>query len=149
MKIYILMVFMVFVFAQSQAQCDKNKKVTSEKANANINMPEEKTKFEDLPDSVKLTDEVREVVKDDSGKVVSDEIITVEEKLRRIGAKYEDSKLVDSKGREIKFYKPPVRGASQGFEEDQKQAKRDAEELKELKEKYTVIILYVNPLKVM
>jgi hypothetical protein len=143
------MFFMVFAFAQSQDQCDKNKKVKTEKVNANKSMPEEKTKFENLPDGAKLTDEVREVIKGDEGKVVSDEIITVEEKLKKIGAKYEDGKLVDSEGKEIRFYKPPVRGASQGFEEDQKQAKSDAEELKELQEKYTVIVLYVNPLTVM
>lgn len=149
MKIYILMFLMFFVVAQSQAQCNKKDKVKTEKVNANKKMPEEKTKFENLPDGAKLSDEVREIEKDENGKVISDEIITVEQKLRKIGGKYEDGKLVDADGREIRFYKPPIRGASQGFEEDQRQAKRDAEDLEKLKEKYKVIILYVNPLKVM
>jgi hypothetical protein len=149
MKIYILMVLMFFAVAQSQAQCDKNKKTETEKANADKKMPEKQTKFENLPDGAKLNDEVREEITDKDGKVIENKIITVEEKLRKIGAKYQDGKLVDNDGREIRFYKPPVRGTSQGFEEDQKQAKLDAEELKELQEKYTVIILYVNPLKVM
>lgn len=149
MKIYILIFFMVFAVAQVQGQCDKKGKEKTEKANANKTMPEEKTTFENLPDGAKLTDEVREVETDENGKIVSDEIITVKQKLEKMGAKYVEGKLVDADGREIRFYKPPVRGVSEGFEEDQRQAKRDAEELEKLKEKYTVIILYVNPLNVM
>ena len=105
------------------------------------------TKFDNLPDGVKLSDEVKKEVKNDNGKVVSFKIITVEAELKNLGAKYESDKLVDSKGKEIRFYKPPVRGASQGYEEDKKQQERDAKELAELQKKYTVIILYVNPLK--
>lgn len=149
MKIYVLVVFMVFTFVQNQAQCDKKEKVKTEKTNVNKQMPEEQTKFENLPDGAKLTDKVREVETDRDGKVVSDEIITVKQKLEKIGAKYEDGKLVDGEGKEIRFYKPPMRGASQGFEEDQKQTERDAEELKKLQEKYTVIILYVDPADIM
>ena len=64
-----------------------------------------------------------------------------------MGKKYENEKLVDRNGKEIRFYTPPVRGASQGYEEDKKQQERDAKELSDLQKKYTVIILYVNPLK--
>lgn len=151
MKIFILMVLMVFAFAQSQAQCDKKGKMKTEKTNANKNKPmsDEKTKFENLPDGAKLTDEVREIVKDEDDKIISDEIIKVEQKLRKIGAKYDDGKLIDADGRAIKFYKPPIRGISQGFEEDRKQAERDQKELEKLKKDFTVITLYVNPLKVM
>lgn len=105
------------------------------------------TKFDRLPDGVKLSDEIRNDVKNNKGEVVSFKIITVEEKLKELGAKYEREKLVDRDGKEIRFYTPPVRGASQGFEEDKKQSERDAKELAELQKKYTVIILYVNPLK--
>ncbi len=143
MKIYFLTILLVFGLAQSQANCDKSK-IKS----ANKTMPEQMTKFDKLPDGASLTDEVREETKGENGEV-SYKIITVEEKLKEIGAKYSGEKLVDKNGREIRFYKPPIRGASQGFEEDQEQQKRDADELKSLKEEYTVIILYVNPLKVM
>ena len=146
MKIYFLIVFAVFAMAQSQAQCSKDKM-----QNTNKPMPsptKETTKFEKvLPDGVALSDEVKNEVKNDKGEVVSFKIITVEEKLKEIGAKYEGDKLVDSSGKEIRFYKPPVRGASQGIEEDKKQRERDEKELTELRKKYTVIILYENPLK--
>ena len=113
------------------------------------NQTKEMTKFDRLPDGVKLSDEVRKDVLNDKGEVVSYKTITVEEKLKELGAKYENDKLVDRDGKEIRFYTPPVRGASQGFEEDAKQRERDKKELDELQKKYTVIILYVDPRKVM
>ncbi len=141
MKICFLIIFAVFAVAQSQGQCDKDKMSNTNKPMSN------QTKFDRLPDGVKLSDEIRNDVKNNKGEVVSFKIITVEEKLKELGAKYEREKLVDRDGREIRFYTPPVRGASQGFEEDKKQSERDAKELAELQKKYTVIILYVNPLK--
>jgi ABC-type phosphate transport system auxiliary subunit len=137
--------FAVFAMVQSQGQCDKDKM-----QNANKPMPtptKQMTKFDRLPDGVDLSDEVKNDIKNNKGEVVSSKIITVEEKLKELGAKYEKDRLVDAGGREIRFYTPPLRGASQGFEEDEKQRKRDARELAELQKKYTVIILYVNPLK--
>ncbi len=145
MKIYFLTMFAVFAMVQSQGQCDKDKM-----QNANKPMPtptKQMTKFDRLPDGVDLSDEVKNDIKNNKGEVVSSKIITVEEKLKELGAKYEKDRLVDAGGREIRFYTPPLRGASQGFEEDEKQRKRDARELAELQKKYTVIILYVNPLK--
>ncbi len=145
MKICFLIIFAVFAAAQSQGQCDKNK---TQGANKPMPSPtKEMTKFDRLPDGVKLNDEVKNDVKNDKGEIVSFKIITVEEKLKELGAKYENEKLVDSKGKEIRFYTPPVRGASQGYEEDQRQRQRDEKELAELQKKYTVIILYINPLK--
>ncbi|MEZ5428421.1 MAG: hypothetical protein R2747_19280 [Pyrinomonadaceae bacterium] len=150
MRILGLMIFLVFGFAQNQDKCSKKAgHDKAESATANQRTPVEKkdTKYDRLPDGVKLTDEVREETLDEKGEK-SFRIITVEEKLKQLKAAYEGDKLVDDEGREIKFYRPPVRGASQGYEEDQKQRERDEEELRELKEKFTVIILYVNPLKV-
>jgi len=141
MKICFLIIFTVFAVAQSQGQCDKDKMSNANKPMSN------QTKFDRLPDGVKLSDEIRNDVKNNKGEVVSFKIITVEEKLKELSAKYEGEKLVDRDGKEIRFYTPPVRGASQGFEEDKKQSERDAKELAELQKKYTVIILYVNPLK--
>ncbi len=151
MKIYFLTILMVFGFAQSQQNCDKSKIENTNKASINKAMPEktaEKVTFDKLPDGANLTDEVRVETNGENGEV-SYKIITVEEKLKEIGANYSGEKLVDKTGKEIRFYKLPVRGASQGFEEDREQQKRDDEELKNFKGKYTVIVLYVNPLKVM
>ena len=145
MKIYFLIIFAVFAMAQSQGQCDKDKLPVSNKPKPSPT--KEVMKFDRLPDGVSLSDEVRKDVKNDKGEVVSFKVITVDAELKNLGAKYEGDKLVDSKGKEIHFYKPPVRGASQGYEEDKKQQERDAKELAELQKKYTVIILYVNPLK--
>jgi hypothetical protein len=149
MKFAFLTSLLILSFAQSQTNCDKSKIQNGNKLIANKAVPgSTPMKYENLPDDVKLSDEVREESKDENG-AVSYKIITVEEKLIKIKAKYEGEKLVDAGGREIRFYKPPIRGASQGFEEDQMQQKRDAEEFNALNEKYTLIILYVDPRKVM
>ncbi len=145
MKIYFLIMFAVFAMAQSQGQCNKDKVQSTNKPMSN--QTKEMTKFDRLPDSVKPSDEVKNDIRNDKGEIVSFKITTVEEKLKELGAKYEKDKLVDRNGKEIRFYTPPVRGASQGFEEDQKQREKDEKELAELQKKYTVIILYVNPLK--
>ena len=142
MKICFLLIFTMFGFVQNQ--CDKDKMSGANKPAANKMMMNQ-TKFDRLPDGIKLSDEVRKNVLNDKGEVVSYETITVEEKLKELGAKYENDKLIDRDGKEIRFYTPPVRGASQGFEEDKKQRERDKKELDELQSKYTVIILYVDP----
>ncbi len=143
MKIFFLIAFLAFSFMQSQKSCNKENLENGNKTATNKAMPEKtvgKMNFENLPDGVKLSDQ--------TVKEGTDEKSTVEKDLQKIGAKYDGDKLVDKNGKEIKFYKPPVRGASQGFEEDQKQRKIDEKELKDLKEKYTLIILYVNPFEV-
>ncbi len=144
MKIYLVIIFSLLVIVQSPAQCSKGKKTKG--VNTNVNQD---VTFKNLPDGADLSDEVRIDKFNDEGELISYEVISVKEKLRQIGAKYIDNILVDKNDRAIRFYKPPIRGASQGFEEDRKQQKLDAKELEELKEKYTVIEIFVNPLKVM
>ncbi len=144
MKIYFLIIFIIFGFVQNQ--CDKSKMSNVNKSANAITINQ--TTFDRLPDGVKLNDEVRKNILNDKGEVVSYKTITVEEKLKELGAKYENDKLVDRNSKEIRFYTPLVRGASQGFEEDAKQRERDKRELDELQSKYTVIILYVDPRKV-
>lgn len=147
MKIYLMILFMLFALGQNHAQCNKKNKIKPPKVEAEMTTND--VTFKDLPDDAKLDDEVRVNKFDENGMVVSYEVITVEKKLREIGAKYIDNKLVDKDGTEIRFYKPPIRGISQGFEEDKKQAEIDAKELAELKEEFTVIEIFVNPLKFM
>ncbi|MEO8073162.1 MAG: hypothetical protein ABI686_07925 [Acidobacteriota bacterium] len=146
MKIFFLVFFIAFSFFQNQ--CDKSKTSNSNKPLNTMMTNQTETKFDRLPDGVKLSDEVRKDVLNDKGEVVSYRTVTVEEELKKLGAKYVSEKLVDRDGKEIKFYTPAVRGASQGFEEDAKQRDRDKKELDELQSKYTVIILYVDPRKV-
>lgn len=146
MKICFLIIFTMFGFVQNQ--CDRNKMSSENKSAANTTTTNQ-IKFDRLPDGVKLSDEVKKDVVNDKSEVVSYETVSVEEKLKELGAKYENGKLVDSDGKEIKFYTPPVRGTSQGFEEDEKQREQDKKELADLQKKYTVVILYVDPRKVM
>lgn len=142
MKIYFLIAFLIFGFVQTQKDCGKTNIENKNKTATNKTMPEnkEKNSWDNLPDGVKLTDKT--VIEG------TNETSTVEKDLRNAGAIFVDGKLFDENGKEIKFYKPPVRGASQGFEEDERQRKLDEKELKDLKEKYAVIILYVNPFEV-
>ena len=150
MKIYGLLVFLVFGFVQDHQDCNagrSQKPAVGANMSKNISVVGGEMKFDQLPDDVKLTDQVREEIRDEKGDV-SYQIITVVEKLKDLGAKYQADKLVDMNGRQIRFYRPPLRGASQGYEADQLQHAADEKILAELKAKYTVIIIYENPLKI-
>ena len=149
MKTCLLLMFVTFVFFQSR--CDSGKMTNANKSPVNKAMENREIdtpKFDKLPDGITPETKVRKDVVNEKGEVVSYKQITVKEKLTEVGAKYENEKLVDRGGKEIKFYTPPVRGISQGFEEDEKQRERDKQELNELKSKYTIIILYVDLKKV-
>lgn len=149
---FFLIISVVFAMAQTDNKCGSGKTANANAPTANKNMSNSansQTKFDRLPDGIKLTDEVRKEVTGDKGEVVSSKITTVEAELKELGAKYANEKLVDRGGKEIRFYTPPLRGASQGFEEDERQRKQDEKEFAELKKKYTVIVLFVDPRKVM
>jgi hypothetical protein len=138
--------------AQTDNKCGKGKTANAIAPTANKNMSNNannQTKFDRLPDGVNLTDQVRKDATNDKGEVVSTSTTTVEAELKELGAKYANDKLIDRTGREIRFYTPPVRGISQGFEEDERQRKEDEKEFAELKKKYTVIVLYVAPRQVL
>jgi hypothetical protein len=107
----------------------------------------QQTKYDRLPPDVTPETEVRKDVLNRRGKVVSSEVTTVEKRLKELKARYRKNVLVDGKGREIRFFEPLCRGVSAGFEEDQKAQKEKDRELAALKKKYTVIVLYCNPLK--
>jgi hypothetical protein len=137
----------LIVFAVAMAHCASDNAQHADKA-MTPSPAAQTTTYDRLPEGITLGDKVKREVKNGNGDVVSFTIITVEESLKELGAKYQNDILVDRDGREIRFYTPPVRGASQGLEEDAAQRERDAKELAELQKKYTVIILYVDPLKV-
>ncbi len=148
MKIFFLMMFVLFGMTQMNEQCGKNDKQT-----ANTTTPETMktpTKFNRLPEGVALDTEVQgKAVKNDKGEIISYEITTVEKRLTELKAKYKGGELVDDKGREIRFFNPLCRGVSQGFEEDRREREKSENELAELKNKYTVIILHCDLRKLM
>ncbi len=113
------------------------------------NQTGETTKFDRLPGGIKPDTKIRKDKKNDKGEVVSFEIITAEQVLNELKAKYDGDKLIDGKGREIKFFEPLCRGVSQGFEEDEKARKEKERELAGLEKKFTVIVLYCDPQSVM
>lgn len=145
MKLYLVIFMLLFVVAQSSPQC-RNDKMEKKEPTTMVKAADE---FKELPDGAKLDDEVREIIKDEQGHVVSTKIIPVETKLKEIGAGYVDGILVDSDGKQIRFFKPMIRGISEGLEADKKFRQSEEKRLADLKEEFTVIEIYVNPLKIM
>jgi hypothetical protein len=134
---FIILAFLAFVQAQN---CGGKK---------TENAPPTPMKFERLPENIKPETAVRKEKRNDKGEVVSFEITTVEKRLNELKARYEKDKLVDEKGREIRFFEPLCRGVSAGEEQDEIDRKAKEKELSELEKKYTVIILHCDPSKVM
>lgn len=147
MKLAFLIIFALFAFLQTNQNCDQ--KTMQNTNNPALPTPKKQTKFDRLPPNITLETEVRKDVLNDKGEVVSFEVTTVEKRLNELKARYKKDKLVDKKGREIRFFEPLCRGVSRGFEEDQQDQKAKEKELAELKKKYTVIVLYCDPRKVM
>jgi hypothetical protein len=67
--------------------------------------------------------------------------------LNELKARYKKNKLVDAKGREIKFFEPLCRGVSRGIEGDDEDQQQKDKELAELQKNFTVIVLYCDPRK--
>ena len=146
MKSIILLILALFVLQVNQ-KCDR--KMMENTNNQTSPTPKKQTKYERLPPNITLETEVKKDVLNDKGEVVSYEILTVEKRLNELKARYEKDILVDEKGREIRFFEPLCRGVSAGFEQDQADRKAKDDELAELRKKYTVIILYCDPSKMM
>jgi hypothetical protein len=144
MKVTILIIFVLFGLLQT-GNCDKKKMQNTDDMASPT--PKQTTKFDRLPENIKPETEVRKDIKNEQGEVVSVEVTTVEKRLNELKARYEKDKLVDGKGREIRFFEPLCRGVSQGLEEDQKAQEEKDKELAGLQKKYTVIILYCDPRK--
>ena len=72
-----------------------------------------------------------------------DKDITIKDKLNELKAKCQDGKLIDSKNREIKFFRITCFGnpPADYLEIEQKQQ----EELRRLQKQYTVIVIECNP----
>ena len=146
MKITFLIIFALLGFVQSNPNCDK--KTMTETNTESAPTPPKQTVYDRLPDNLTLDREVKNDVVDRNGKVVSSEITTIEKTLQNLKARYKNDRLVDAKGREIKFFFPFCQGVSMGYEEDRKAQEEKAKELAELKKKYTVIVIYCDPTQV-
>lgn len=147
MKLTFLIIFALFGFMQTNRNCDQ--KSIQNGGNTVSPTPKKHMKYDRLPPNIKLETEVRKDVLNDKGETVSSEITTVEKRLNELKARYEKEVLVDEKGREMRFFEPLCRGVSAGFEQDREDQKAKDDELAELRKKFTVIILYCDPRKMM
>ncbi|MGC2238461.1 MAG: hypothetical protein WA584_20065 [Pyrinomonadaceae bacterium] len=150
MKIAFLIIFAVFGLIQTQ-NCDRK---TMQNMETNVTAtpkptPKKASKFDRLPENITLETEVKKDVKDKKGKIISSETTTVEKRLNELKASYKNDKLVDGKGKEIRFFEPLCRGVSAGFEQDEADRKAKDKELADLAKKYTVIVLLCDPGKAM
>lgn len=72
------------------------------------------------------------------------ETVTVKKKLTEIKARCRNRKLIDGKGREIRFHRPSCWGNPPADYPEIQQ--RENEELQRLQQRYTVIVFGCNPL---
>ncbi len=142
----LIAIFAMFGAIQNSQRCGNS---AVEKNVMTTPTPEGTTKFDRLPENIKPDTEVRKDVKNDKGQIVSYEITTVENRLNELKARYRNGKLVDGKGKEIRFFEPLCRGVSRGIEGDTEDQKGKEKELAELKKKFTVIVLHCDPTQVL
>ena len=99
--------------------------------------PSPSKSFSCLPKDVRVYEAVSYGVKGNS-------IVTVEKKLAEMKARCRRGKLVDARGREIRFFRPSCWGNPP--DNYQKIRKRENEELAKLKTRYAVIVFGCNPM---
>lgn len=150
MKLAFFIIFTLFALVQTQ-NCDRKtlRNTETNAAATPVATPKKVMKYDRLPENITLETEVKKDVKDKNGKVVSFETMTVEKRLDELKARYEKDKLVDEKGREIRFFEPLCRGVSAGEEQDRADQEAKDKELADLEKNFTVIVLFCDPRKVM
>jgi len=95
--------------------------------------------FECLPEGYKSTDVVSYRQKRKGG----DGYITIEDRLVELKAHCKEGKLIEGKGREIRFFKFACYGNPPADYEEQRQ--KELEELEKLQKKYFVIVMECDP----
>jgi len=95
--------------------------------------------FDCLPEGYKSTDVVSYRQKRKGG----DGYITIEDRLVELKSHCKDGKLIDGKGREIRFFKFACYGNPPVDYEEQRQ--KELEELEKLQKKYCVIVMECDP----
>lgn len=138
----LIAIFATFGLIQNSQRCSN---AAVEKNTMTTPTPERTAKFDRLPENIKPDTEVRKDVKNHKGEIVSYETTTVEKRLNELKARYKNGKLVDRKGREIRFFEPLCRGVSRGIEGDREDQRAKDRELAELKKKFTVLVVLCDP----
>ena len=95
--------------------------------------------FDCLPDGHKSTD----VVSYREKRKGSDGYITIEDRLVELKAHCKDGRLIDGKGREIRFFKSACYGNPPSDYEELRQ--KELEDLQKLQKKYCVIVMECDP----
>ena len=150
MKCTFTLLLVLFGLIQSSENCGKNSVRNADDSTKPIaEKRKEKIEYKRLPENIKPETKVRRAIKNKNGETVSFEITTVENRLNELDSRYENDKLVDGNGKEIRFYKPLCRGVSRGIDEDENDRRKKEEELAGLEERYTVIILHCDPQETM
>lgn len=146
---FIFPLLIIFGLIQNAGNCGKSAvRNSDDAAKPAARKTIEKIKYDRLPENIKAETEVRRAIKNEQGETISFEITTVEKRLNELQARYENDRLIDGNGREIRFYEPLCRGVSRGTEEDEADQKAKETELAELEKKYTVITLNCDPRKI-
>ncbi len=138
----LIAIFAMFGLIQNSQRCSS---AAVEKNSMTTPTPERKVRFDRLPENIKPDTKVRKDVKNARGKIVSHETTTVEKRLNELKARYKNGKLVDRKGREIRFFEPLCRGVSRGIEGDAEDQRAKDKELADLEKKFTVIVVLCDP----
>ncbi len=132
-SVFLLFTFLFAVSPSTFSQTKKKKRpqtVTKKK-------PMTETFDKCLPDDITLGDVV-------SYNLNTKVNVTVKDELTRLKAKCTNGKLVDEKGKEIKFFRPSCWGNPPA--DYQEIISKEQKELEELKKKFTVIVINCNPL---
>jgi len=132
LSVFFLLTFL-FVGSHSVSAQTKKKRKTS----VTKKKPMAETFDRCLPKEIKLEDIV-------SFSLDSKPNVTVKDELSRLKAKCVNGKLVDEKGKEIKFFRPSCWGNPPA--DYAEILERERKELAELQKKHTVIIFKCNPL---
>ena len=97
-------------------------------------------RFTCLPSGLKPADIVSAERVGDPPKIIT---VTVEEKLIQLGARCDSGRLLDGKGKEIRFYRAQCFGAPTAYALET--MRREHEELEALRKEYTVIEMTCDP----
>ena len=134
------LVFMATILLSFLSQPSINRGASGRQpSEASTELPGNAVQFDCFPEGYKSSD----VVSYRAKRKGVDVNLTVEEKLNELKAHCEGAKLVDSKGREIRFFKLACYGNPPSDYEELRQ--RELEELEKLQKKYCVIVMECDP----
>lgn len=131
----ILVLCGVIIMAQQQGKKSASEHAPSG-AQSNSAGDTEAAQFDCLPDDITLQTVVTYSFKPEKNE-------TVKDRLLKLKAKCENGKLVDERGKEIRFFQLECWGNPPADYEERQQHQQD--KLKEMEKKYTVIVMGCDP----